>query len=82
MNKDHLFNAQTFCVHVLKKDLLHLVRGYTKNMTGRGMGFPDEKPLRYRKDRKVKHVQCVYYISEVSSKGLARCRFCGVRWAK
>ena len=81
MSKVHSFNAQTFCVHVLKKDLLHSDRGYTKNMTGRGMGFPDTK-TRYKKDRKVKHETCVYYISEVSSKGLARCRFCGVRWAK
>jgi hypothetical protein len=46
-------------------------------MTGRGMGLPDIEFFRYRKDRKIKHVECIFYISEVSERGIATCKFCG-----
>jgi hypothetical protein len=55
-------------------------------MTGRGMGLPDEslsgKNFRYRKDRKIKHIDCVFYISEVNENGIATCKFCGKPYPK
>jgi hypothetical protein len=50
-------------------------------MTGR-VELPEISFFRYRKDRKIKHVECIFYISDVSYSGHASCKFCGKAFIK
>jgi len=51
-------------------------------MGGRGHGFPEGIEKNYltklNKMRKIKHMTCIFYISDVNEKGESFCKFCGI----
>jgi len=52
------------------------------NMTGRNFGLVGNVTRRYNKAGFAKkHTKCVFYISDVSAKGLASCKFCGKQYS-